>query len=307
MEAFRKGIKETISAHQVNVQNGLSSQQVTQSRQENGANVFDAEKKVSLFKKILLSLNDVATIILLIAAVISFVATYLESSGNYFESLLIIGIVVINSALAIVQEGKAEDSLAALQNLNRTQVKVLRDGHIVQIDADDVVLGDVLVVENGSAIAADARLIESVELQAEESALTGESLPVEKDANATFDSDNNIDLGERITMVYRGTTIVNGHGRAVVTAVGMQTEMGKIASLLRNESKTPLTPLQRRLVQLGKNISWLAIGAAVIVLGLGISQGMDLKHIFLTAISLAVAVVPETLAVIVTMTLALGV
>jgi len=280
---------------------------VTQSRQENGANVFDAEKKVSLFKKILLSLNDVATIILLIAAVISFVATYLESSGNYFESLLIIGIVVINSALAIVQEGKAEDSLAALQNLNRTQVKVLRDGHIVQIDADDVVLGDVLVVENGSAIAADARLIESVELQAEESALTGESLPVEKDANATFEADNNIDLGERITMVYRGTTIVNGHGRAVVTAVGMQTEMGKIASLLRNESKTPLTPLQRRLVQLGKNISWLAIGAAVIVLGLGISQGMDLKHIFLTAISLAVAVVPETLAVIVTMTLALGV
>ncbi|MCT4389570.1 cation-translocating P-type ATPase [Leuconostoc falkenbergense] len=307
MEAFRKGIKETISAHQVNVQNGLSSQQVTQSRQENGANVFDAEKKVSLFKKILLSLNDVATIILLIAAVISFVATYLESSGNYFESLLIIGIVVINSALAIVQEGKAEDSLAALQNLNRTQVKVLRDGHIVQIDADDVVLGDVLVVENGSAIAADARLIESVELQAEESALTGESLPVEKDANATFEADNNIDLGERITMVYRGTTIVNGHGRAVVTAVGMQTEMGKIASLLRNESKTPLTPLQRRLVQLGKNISWSAIGAAVIVLGLGISQGMDLKHIFLTAISLAVAVVPETLAVIVTMTLALGV
>lgn len=307
MEAFRKGIKETITSHQVDVQNGLSSQQVTQSRQENGANVFDAEKKVSLFKKILLSLNDVATIILLIAAVISFVATYLESSGNYFESLLIIGIVVINSALAIVQEGKAEDSLAALQNLNRTQVKVLRDGHVVQIDADDVVLGDVLVVQNGSAIAADARLIESIELQAEESALTGESLPVEKDANATFESDNNIDLGERITMVYRGTTIVNGHGRAVVTAVGMQTEMGKIASLLRNESKTPLTPLQRRLVQLGKNISWLAIGAAVIVLGLGIAQGMDLKHIFLTAISLAVAVVPETLAVIVTMTLALGV
>lgn len=180
MEAFRKGIKETITSHQVDVQNGLSSQQVTQSRQENGANVFDAEKKVSLFKKILLSLNDVATIILLIAAVISFVATYLESSGNYFESLLIIGIVVINSALAIVQEGKAEDSLAALQNLNRTQVKVLRDGHVVKIDADDVVLGDVLVVQNGSAIAADARLIESIELQAEESALTGEVYQLKK-------------------------------------------------------------------------------------------------------------------------------
>lgn len=258
-------------------------------------------------KKILISLNDVATIILLIAAVISFVATYLEDTGNYFESLLIIGIVVINSVLSIVQEGKAEDSLAALQNLNRTQVKVLRDGQIEQIDADDVVLGDVLVVENGSAIAADARLIEAIELQAEESALTGESLPVEKNADATFKPDDEVGLGERITMVYRGTTIVNGHGRAIVTAVGMQTEMGKIASLLSNESKIPLTPLQRRLVQLGKNISWVAIGAAVVVLGLGIYQGMDLKHIFLTAISLAVAVVPETLAVIVTMTLALGV
>ena len=194
-----------------------------------------------------------------------------------------------------------------MQNLNRTQVKVLRDGQIEQIDADDVVLGDVLVVENGSAIAADARLIEAIELQAEESALTGESLPVEKNADATFKLDDEVGLGERITLVYRGTTIVNGHGRAIVTAVGMQTEMGKIASLLSNESKIPLTPLQRRLVQLGKNISWVAIGAAVVVLGLGIYQGMDLKHIFLTAISLAVAVVPETLAVIVTMTLALGV
>ncbi|GMA69081.1 calcium-translocating P-type ATPase, PMCA-type [Leuconostoc litchii] len=257
-------------------------------------------------KKILISLNDVATIILLIAVVISFVATYLENTGNYFESLLIIGIVIINSVLSIVQEGKAEDSLAALQNLNRTQVKVLRDGQIEQIDADDVVLGDLLIVENGSAIAADARLIEAVELQAEESALTGESLPVEKNANATFGSDE-VGLGERITMVYRGTNIVNGHGRAIVSAVGMQTEMGKIASLLNSESKVPLTPLQRRLVQLGKNISWVAIGSAIIVLGLGIAQGMDLKHIFLTAISLAVAVVPETLAVIVTMTLALGV
>lgn len=307
MEAFRRGVKETIASHHVDMGKGLDAEQVSKNREEYGANVFVAEKKVSLLKKILISLNDVATIILLIAAVISFVATYLEDTGNYFESLLIIGIVVINSVLSIVQEGKAEDSLAALQNLNRTQVKVLRNGQIEQIDADDVVLGDVLVVENGSAIAADARLIEAIELQAEESALTGESLPVEKNADATFKPDDEVGLGERITMVYRGTTIVNGHGRAIVTAVGMQTEMGKIASLLSNESKIPLTPLQRRLVQLGKNISWVAIGAAVVVLGLGIYQGMDLKHIFLTAISLAVAVVPETLAVIVTMTLALGV
>ena len=307
MTMYRKGIKETIAAHQVDVQNGLSTEQVTENREKFGRNVFVAEKKTSLLRKILMSLNDVATIILLIAVVISFVATYFENTGNYFESLLIVAIVVINSVLSIVQEGRAESSLASLQNLNRTQVKVLRDGHTELIDADDVVLGDLLVIENGRAIAADARLIEAIEVQAEESALTGESLPVEKDANATFTEAQEVSLGERVNMVFRGTTIVNGHGLAVVTAIGMQTEMGAIASLLNSESKTQLTPLQRRLVQLGKNISWLAIGSAIVVLGLGISQGMDLKHIFLTAISLAVAVVPETLAVIVTMTLALGV
>ncbi|GIC69443.1 cation-translocating P-type ATPase [Fructobacillus tropaeoli] len=265
------------------------------------------KKKTSLAKKILLSLKDVATIILLIAAGISFVATYLEGSNNYFESLLVIGIVVINSALSIFQEGKAESSLAALKDLNKSQVKVLRDGQPELIDSDDVVVGDILLLENGRSIAADARLIEAVELQTEESALTGESLPVEKDADATFEGDKDVDLGERVTMVYRGTTVVNGHGLAIVTAVGMATEMGKIASLLNNENSTPLTPLQRRLAQLGRNISYLAIISAIVVLTLGIAQGMDLKHIFLTAISLAVAIVPETLPVIVTMTLALGV
>ncbi|NLS37773.1 HAD-IC family P-type ATPase [Fructobacillus tropaeoli] len=307
MQAFQKGVQATLKALGTKPDQGLSENQVEKSRQEHGKNVFVAEKKTSLAKKILLSLKDVATIILLIAAGISFVATYLEGNNNYFESLLVIGIVVINSALSIFQEGKAESSLAALKDLNKSQVKVLRDGQPELIDSDDVVVGDILLLENGRSIAADARLIEAVELQTEESALTGESLPVEKDAEATFEGDKDVDLGERVTMVYRGTTVVNGHGLAIVTAVGMATEMGKIASLLNNENSTPLTPLQRRLAQLGRNISYLAIISAIVVLTLGIAQGMDLKHIFLTAISLAVAIVPETLPVIVTMTLALGV
>ncbi|CAK1253188.1 Magnesium-transporting ATPase (P-type) (MgtA) [Fructobacillus tropaeoli] len=307
MQAFQKGVQATLKALGTKPDQGLSENQVEKSRQEHGKNVFVAEKKTSLAKKILLSLKDVATIILLIAAGISFVATYLEGSNNYFESLLVIGIVVINSALSIFQEGKAESSLAALKDLNKSQVKVLRDGQPELIDSDDVVVGDILLLENGRSIAADARLIEAVELQTEESALTGESLPVEKDAEATFEGDKDVDLGERVTMVYRGTTVVNGHGLAIVTAVGMATEMGKIASLLNNENSAPLTPLQRRLAQLGRNISYLAIISAIVVLTLGIAQGMDLKHIFLTAISLAVAIVPETLPVIVTMTLALGV
>ncbi|CAK1221433.1 Magnesium-transporting ATPase (P-type) (MgtA) [Fructobacillus cardui] len=307
MQAFQKGVQATLKTLGTKPNQGLSENQVKKSRQEHGKNVFVAEKKTSLAKKILFSLKDVATIILLIADGISFVATYLEGSNNYFESLLVIGIVVINSALSIFQEGKAENSLAALKDLNKSQVKVLRDGQPELIDSDDVVVGDILLLENGRSIAADARLIEAVELQTEESALTGESLPVEKDAEATFEGDKDVDLGERVTMVYRGTTVVNGHGLAIVTAVGMATEMGKIASLLNNENNTPLTPLQRRLAQLGRNISYLAIISAIVVLTLGIAQGMDLKHIFLTAISLAVAIVPETLPVIVTMTLALGV
>lgn len=305
MKEYQKPLNVVLEDYKVDPKTGLDVQQVDLHRNEYGANTFEEPAKPSLARKILISLNDVATIILLIAAVISFLTAYMENTGNYFESLLIIAIVIINSTLSIVQEGKAENSLAALQGLNKAKVKVLRNGVPESIDGDDVVVGDILLIENGSSIAADARLIDSVELQAEESPLTGESVPAIKNADAEFTSD--VDLGERANMVYRGTTIVNGHARAVVTAVGMQSEMGIIAGLLNSEAKTPLTPLQKRLVQLGKNISIVAVAAAAVVMGLGLYQGMDIMHIFLTAISLAVAVVPETLAVIVTMTLALGV
>lgn len=307
MEKYQTNLEDLFTEYKVDTNAGLTDSQVTAQRDAHGSNTFEAGKSEPLWRKILRSLNDVATIILLIAAVISFITAIMEGTGNYFESLLIIGIVIINTTLSIVQEGRAENSLAALQNLNRSQAKVMRNGKTELIDADDVVVGDIMVIDNGSSIPADARLLEAVELQVEESALTGESEPVQKDENATFEAGDDVDLGERINMVYRGTAVVNGHGRAVVTAVGMQTEMGIIAGLLNNETKTPLTPLQMRLVQLGKNITWIALAAAAIVMALGLYQGMDLMHIFLTAVSLAVAVVPETLAVIVTMTLALGV
>lgn len=305
MKEYQKPLNDVLVDYKVDPETGLDAQQVEMHRKEYGANTFVEPAKPSLARKILISLNDVATIILLVAAVISFITAYMENTGNYFESMLIIGIVIINSTLSIVQEGKAETSLAALQGLNKSKVKVLRNGKPEFIDGDDIVVGDILLIDNGSSIAADARLIDSAELQAEESPLTGESVPATKNADAVLSGD--VDLGERANMVYRGTTIVNGHARAVVTGVGMQSEMGIIAGLLNSEAKTPLTPLQQRLVQLGKNISIIAVISAAFVMALGLYQGMDLMHIFLTAISLAVAVVPETLAVIVTMTLALGV
>ncbi len=250
------------------------------------------------------SLSDFTTIILLVAAAISFYTAVSTEHGDLFEGLLIIAIVVINSVLAIVQEGNAEKALAALQDMNKQVTSVLRDGHVTEIDAEEVVVGDILVLENGSMIVADARLTQTSQLRVEESALTGESEPVEK--NADFMTTEDESLGDQLNMVFKGCTVVNGRARAIVTATGMQTEMGKVASLL-NDTKQTATPLQKRLNQLGKRISFVAIGAAAIVFLIGYLQEEPVLELFMTAVSLAVAAVPETLMVIVTLALAFGV
>ena len=206
--------------------------------------------------------------------------------------------------MAIVQEGNAEKSLAALQDMNKQSSAVLRDGKVIEVDAEELVVGDVLVLEAGSMITADARLIQASQMRVEESALTGESEPVEKDPTYVGHDDDG--LGDQINMIFKGCTVVNGRGRAVVTATGMNTEMGKIAGLLNNSDQQK-TPLQKRLNQLGKRISLLALGAAAIVFIIGELQGEPLLEMFMTAVSLAVAAVPETLTVIVTLTLAYGV
>lgn len=227
-----------------------------------------------------------------------------SAKGEYFEGILIIAIVIINAVLAIVQEGNAEKSLAALQDMNKQSSAVLRDGKVIEVDAEELVVGDVLVLEAGSMITADARLIQASQMRVEESALTGESEPVEKDPTYVGHDDDG--LGDQINMIFKGCTVVNGRGRAVVTATGMNTEMGKIAGLLNNSDQQK-TPLQKRLNQLGKRISLLALGAAAIVFIIGELQGEPLLEMFMTAVSLAVAAVPETLTVIVTLTLAYGV
>ncbi|HAQ1068129.1 TPA: cation-translocating P-type ATPase, partial [Enterococcus faecium] len=248
--------------------------------------------------------SDFTTIILLVAAVISFYTAFATEHGDLFEGLLIIAIVVINSVLAIVQEGNAEKALESLQDMNKQTATVIRDGKVTTVESEQLVVGDILVLESGDAISADARLIEASQLRVEESALTGESEAVEKDA--AFIAEEDESLGDQLNMVFKGCTVAAGRGKAIVTAIGMATEMGKIADLL-NENTMQKTPLQVRLNQLGKRISMIALAAAALVFVIGELQGEPLLEMFMTSISLAVAAVPETLTVIVTLTLAYGV
>ena len=304
MEEYKQTIEEVKKVTEADPDTGLSSQEVDERRKKQGLNKFDEAPKESMIKKFFRSLSDFTTIILLVAAVISFYTAFATEHGDLFEGLLIIAIVVINSVLAIVQEGNAEKALESLQDMNKQTATVIRDGKVTTVESEQLVVGDILVLESGDAISADARLIEASQLRVEESALTGESEAVEKDA--AFIAEEDESLGDQLNMVFKGCTVAAGRGKAIVTAIGMATEMGKIADLL-NENTMQKTPLQVRLNQLGKRISMIALAAAALVFVIGELQGESLLEMFMTSISLAVAAVPETLTVIVTLTLAYGV
>ncbi|HEG4559897.1 TPA: cation-translocating P-type ATPase [Enterococcus faecium] len=304
MEEYKQTIEEVKKVTEADPDTGLSSQEVDERRKKQGLNKFDEAPKESMIKKLFRSLSDFTTIILLVAAVISFYTAFATEHGDLFEGLLIIAIVVINSVLAIVQEGNAEKALESLQDMNKQTATVIRDGKVTTVESEQLVVGDILVLEPGDAISADARLIEASQLRVEESALTGESEAVEKDA--AFIAEEDESLGDQLNMVFKGCTVAAGRGKAIVTAIGMATEMGKIADLL-NENTMQKTPLQVRLNQLGKRISMIALAAAALVFVIGELQGEPLLEMFMTSISLAVAAVPETLTVIVTLTLAYGV
>ena len=304
MDPYKEKINTVIDEYDADLDNGLTGSKVEEKLKNNGKNKFEEAPKESLVKKFFHSLTDFTTIILLVAAVISLYTAIATDHGDYFESFLIIAIVVINSVLAIVQEGNAEKALSALQDMNKQTATVLRDGKQEEVDAEELVPGDTLLLESGSMITADARIVEASQLRVEESALTGESEPVMKDPE--YIGEDGAALGDRLNMLYKGSTVVNGRGKAIVTATGMETEMGKIAGLL-NSDETQKTPLQKRLNHLGKRISLIALAAAAFVFFIGEMQGEPMLDMFITAISLAVAAVPETLTVIVTLTLAYGV
>ncbi|OPA75289.1 magnesium-transporting ATPase [Paenibacillus selenitireducens] len=303
MKWMEKKLESIFQTLHTDKEKGLTKQQAEDALQQAGPNEFEEEKKETLGDKLLHQLKDVTTIILIVAAAIS---TYLAiTKGHDFaEPIVIIAIVVINAVLGIRQERSAEKALDALKNMNTQLAMVIRDGVIQPINAKELVPGDIIVIEAGDMIPADARLIESTGLLVEESALTGESLPSEKDEHAQVsDSDP---LGDRLNMLFSGCLVTNGRGKAVVVETGMNTEMGKIAGLLNSTKKTK-TPLQKRLHELGKKLSIIAIASGLVVFLIGLYHGETAMEMLMTAVSLAVAAVPETLPVIVTITLAFGV
>ncbi len=273
--------------------------------QKNGPNKLKEKKKKSWLARFLSQFADVMILILIAAAIVSFTVVCVEKNwGELFEPALILLIVVLNAVMGIYQEGKAEKALDALKNMSAPHARVIRDGKEQIIDASQLVVGDIILLEAGDFVPADARLLSSVSLKSEESALTGESVPTEKDAEAVVADD--APLGDRSDMVFSGCSITYGTARAVVTATGMDTQMGKIANLLDGEGDAT-TPLQKKLANLGKYLGIVALVACAIVFAVGLYAGTPPLEIFMIAVSLAVSAIPEGLPVIVTIVLSIGV
>ena len=284
---------------------GLGSEQVSQLQRQYGPNKLKEKKKKTNLQRFAEQFKDVMILILIAAAVVSFVIACVERNPReFFEPALILLIVVINAIMGVIQESKAEKALDALKSMSAPHARVLRDGKEMVIDASQLVPGDIIRLEAGDFVPADARLIASASLKSEESALTGESVPSEKDASVLVAEDS--PLGDRCNMVFSGCSITYGTAMAVVTGTGMDTEMGKIANLLDSEEDGQ-TPLQEKLTQLGKYLGIVALAACAVVFVVGLANGIPPLEIFMTAVSLAVSAIPEGLPAIVTIVLSIGV
>lgn len=290
---------------------GLSENEASQRLEANGKNRLAEPPKDSLVKRFMQQLSEPMTVILIAAAIISgFTSAYAHES--FADVFIILAVVLINAVLGVYQENKAEKAIDALQKMAAATSKVLRNGSVFQIKSEDLTVGDVVVLEAGDAVPADCRILESAGMQVQEAALTGESVPVEKTARAlSLQSAKDIPLGDRKNMAYMGSSVVYGHGKAVVIAAGMDTEMGKIADAL-SRAKQNLTPLQRKLAQLSKILTYLVVGICLFLfafslLRAGNVNGEVILNTFMVAVSLAVAAIPEGLAAVVTVVLSIGV
>ena len=313
---FYSADKETVLKHVESAPNGLTSAEADKRLAENGKNKLAEGKKESLFHRFLKQLAEPMTIILLVAAAISAgVEIYNGVSEGHWEFpadvVIILAVVIINAVLGVLQESKAEKAIEALQEIAAATSKVIRDGKQISVRSEDLVVGDIIVLEAGDSVPADARIIECASMKIEEAALTGESVPVDKKVEAlTLGENGDVPLGDRKNMVFMGSTVVYGRGKAVVTATGMDTEMGKIADALA-QAQEGKTPLQIKLAGLSKILTYLVIGICVLIFGVQLIRDgfgpITVLNSFMLAISLAVAAIPEGLATVVTIVLSIGV
>ena len=299
---FHKSVDETKEYFKLDEENGLSNEQVNENRQKYGTNELQTKKKKSTFVKFLEQFKDFMIIVLIIAAIISGVVGYIEGEG-ITDSIIILIVVILNAVIGVIQENKAEKSLEALQKLSAHVSKVIRNGKMEVIPAKELVPGDIVVLDTGDYVPADLRIIEAVNLKSQEASLTGESVPVEKSAN-TIEQEE-VDLGDRENMLFSSSLITYGRGKGIVVETGMNTEVGKIAGIINSAEETQ-TPLQEKLNKLGKTLGIAALVICAIIFVIGLLYGKDPIEMFMTAVSLAVAVIPEGLAVS-TIVLAIGV
>lgn len=295
---YKKSKNEILKELDVDEKNGLSSNETLRRLEKYGKNKLETKKKKTLFKQFLSQLKDVMIYILIIAAIIS------AFLGEISDALIILLVIIINAVIGVIQESKAEKALDALKELSTPKALVKRDGSLKEILSEDIVPGDIVIIDAGRYIPGDLRLIDTANLKIEESAFTGESVPSEKDAS--FLPDKEIPIGDQNNMAFMSTLATYGRGVGVVVGTGMNTEIGKIAKMIEQEENDE-TPLQKKLSELGKILGFLAVGICILIFIISFFQGRDLLEMFLTSISLAVAAIPEGLPAIVAIVLALGV
>ena len=282
---------------------GLSGTEAEKRLEEYGVNVIEGDgKRRGIVSRFFSQLNDIMIIILLAASAASFGVSMLRGEADFTDSVIIIAIVILNAVMGVVQESRAERAVEELKKMSAPKARVVRGGEIKEIPSEEIVPGDILSLEAGDMVGADARLVEAVSLTADESALTGESNPVRKDTDICGEG---TPMADRLNMVYSSTYITGGRGRAIVTETGASTEVGKIASLIDDGTKNE-TPLQKRLENTGRILGLAAVGICAVIFAIGILRRYEPFDMFMTSISLAVAAIPEGLPAIVTIVLAIG-
>ena len=316
MKEYLSSSEDVLREQGTDAEAGLSSAEAASRQEKFGPNKLEEAEKTPLWIRFFQQMADPMVIMLIVAAIISAVTGAIQGEIDFADVIIIMTVVIINSALGVIQEAKSEEALAALQEMSAAQSKVIRDGKLVMLHSSELVPGDVILLEAGDSVPADCRVIESATMKIEEAALTGESVPVEKHANQIeLDGADDVPLGDRKNMCYMGSTVVYGRGRAVVVGTGMDTEMGKIAGAL-TEAKEELTPLQVKLDELSHILTKLVIVICVVIFAVDVLRhGFSnmagepelLLNTFMVAVSLAVAAIPEGLVAVVTIVLSLGV
>lgn len=302
IETLKK--EEIIKKFKTNIEEGLTQNEVQKRQEKYGKNKLEEQKKENIVIRFIKQFNDFMIIILIIASIISAWVSKMQGENDYMDSIIIVTIVVLNAIMGLVQETKAEKSIEALQKLTPRKTKVIREGKTKEIKAEEICVGDIVILEAGSYVPADCRLIETYNLEIEESSLTGENIPAKKDANIICKKD--VPLGDMKNMAFMSTIVVNGHGKAIVTKTGMETAVGKIANMIIKED-APQTPIQKKLGQVGKILGITCVIICIIIFLIGVIKKIEPIEMFMTSVGLAVAAIPEGLPAIVTIVLSIGV